>query len=49
MGPQHGSGLKYGLSDTLNDGSKTRRRTLFSVEVDLDGGVSARIEDLTRR
>ena len=23
-------------------------RTLFSVEVDLDGGVSARIEDLTR-
>jgi len=25
------------------------RRTLFSVEVDLDGGVSARVEDLTRR
>lgn len=44
---QHGSGLKKkGLGSTLSDGNKPR--TFFCVDIDLDGGVPARIEDLTR-
>ena len=31
MGPQHGSGLKHGLSDTPGNGSKTRVNGPFSV------------------
>lgn len=45
MGPQRGNDL---FNVNIRQKNEEKRQTLLSVEVDLDGGVSSRVEDLTR-